>query len=91
MSRSKWKGPFIYAKHLHDLKKFKKQKTKNKETVIVTRNSEIVPAFVGSTVNIHNGKNHVEIVVSENMIGHKFGEFAFTRSRFLFKKKKQKK
>lgn len=88
MSRSKWKGPFIDLKHSHDLQEVKKQK---KKLLTLTRCSEVLPSLIGYTVNVHNGKNYSEILVTEQMIGHKFGEFAFTRSRFLFKKKKQKK
>lgn len=91
MSRSKWKGPFIDIKHLHALQEIKKQKNKKQEPIVLSRNSEIVPALIGQTVSIHNGKTYFELLVTEQMVGHKFGEFAFTRSRFLFKKKKQKK
>jgi ribosomal protein S19 len=81
MSRSKWKGPFLNFKTLNFIK--------NKK--IISRNSLIVPSFVGFTYNVHNGKNYFEITVYENMIGHKFGEFSFTRAKFSYKKKKLKK
>lgn len=87
MNRSKWKGPFI------DVKEFKKtrftQKPNQKKLKFtISRNSEIVPTFIGLTFIIHNGKKYNEITVSEDMVGHKFGEFSFTRSKFSFKKKK---
>lgn len=91
MSRSKWKGPFIHLKHLQVLKEEKQTKKNKKEFLILTRSSEVVPSLIGITVNVHNGKSYSEILITDNMVGHKFGEFAFTRSRFLFKKKKQKK
>lgn len=81
MSRSKWKGPYINIEAI-----------KNKTSVIsATRSSKIIPKFLGLTFKVHNGKSHTEITVTDTMIGHKFGEFAFTRSRFVFKKKKSKK
>lgn len=84
MSRSKWKGPFISeTKILNDT-------LTNKKNLIISRNSEIVPKFVGSTFYVHNGKSYSEINVSENMVGHKFGEFSFTRAKFIFKKKLKK-
>ena len=82
MGRSKWKGPFLSLKT-------KDSTTKNKN--IISRNSLIVPSFVGLTYSVHNGKNYFEINVNENMIGHKFGEFSFTRAKFSYKKKKLKK
>lgn len=87
MSRSKWKGPYIKPEFLE-----KKNTEKNQQkTLIVTRNSEIVPRFLGLTFNIHNGKNYVELTITEDMINHKFGEFSFTRAKFVFKKKSKKK
>lgn len=87
MSRSKWKGPYLAEK---GLQAFEKSKKSYKKTVM-TRNTEILPKFVEQTFTIHNGKKHIEIVVTEEMIGHKFGEFSATRKRFFFKKKKTKK
>ena len=87
MSRSKWKGPYINPEFL------KKRNTEKKQqkTLIVSRNSEIVPRFLGLAFNIHNGKNYVELTITEDMISHKFGEFSFTRAKFAFKKKSKKK
>jgi small subunit ribosomal protein S19 len=58
---------------------------------MISRSSEIVPAFLGLTFNVYNGKNYVEIIVTDEMIGYKFGEFSYTRSKFAFKKKDKKK
>jgi small subunit ribosomal protein S19 len=87
MSRSKWKGPFI-----NNLTEIKFQK-KNDCTkgLFISRNSEIVPLCVGLTFNVHNGKKYNEVTIVDSMVGHKFGEFSFTRTRFIFKKKKSKK
>jgi ribosomal protein S19 len=88
MSRSKWKGPYLNPDSLKTISSnnFKKQKNN-----IVSRNSEIIPKFLGLTFYVHNGKNYSELTVSEDMVGHKFGEFVFTRAKFSFKKKKTKK
>ena len=91
MSRSKWKGPFVGFQHLNDNFKNIKQQEKNKNKIKISRNSDIIPSFLGLTFNIYNGKSFNEIIVSEEMIGHKFGEFSFTRSKFIFKKKNKKK
>jgi small subunit ribosomal protein S19 len=93
MSRSKWKGPFLNLK-INAVKKSKfveKQNEYNKEKIIANRSSEIVPSVLGLTFNVHNGKNYIEVNVTDNMIGHKFGEFSLTRAKFSFKKKKLKK
>jgi small subunit ribosomal protein S19 len=71
--RSKWKGPFI---------KQKLYLKKNK--IIIFRNIEIVPAFVGFCFYVYNGKSFVNITVNEKMIGHKFGEFCFTKSKLYY-------
>ena len=85
MSRSKWKGPFLNTKTLQNLK------DKSKKTnIAATRNSIIVPNFVGLSFNIHNGKIFTKLTVTNEMIGHKFGEFSPTRKKFIFKKKKKK-
>jgi len=78
MSRSKWKGPYFNYQEL---------KNTNKQKNILNKNFEIVPKFIGQTFQIHNGKAYVDILVTSDMINHKFGEFVFTRSKFSFKKK----
>ena len=87
MSRAKWKGPFIDENSLKDLQESKKNYIK----ITVSRNATVLPKFVESTVEVYNGKKFSEINITEEMVGHKFGEFASTRKRFAFKKKKQKK
>lgn len=87
MSRAKWKGPYIDENYL----KNRQQQKENYFKTIASRTSTILPKFIEKTVKIHNGKNFIEIFVTEEMVGHKFGEFSSTRKRFSFKKKKTKK
>jgi len=77
MSRSTKKGPFVDPKLL---KKVARLKLGDK-TVIKTwsRNSTIVPEMVGFTFGVHNGKEHVPVYITENMVGYRLGEFAATR------------
>ncbi len=77
MSRSLKKGPYVDEKLL---KKTKSLKSGDK-TVIKTwaRNSTISPEMVGFTFGVHNGKTHIEVSVSEDMVGHKLGEFSPTK------------
>lgn len=79
MGRSLKKGPFCDE---HLLKKVIKLNEKNTKKVIQTwsRRSTIFPEFVGHTVAVHNGKEHLPVYVTEDMVGHKFGEFAPTRT-----------
>lgn len=79
MSRSIKKGPFIDPKLM---KKVEEVKRTNARTVIRTwsRASTILPDMVGLTIGVHDGRRHVPIFVSENMVGHKLGEFAPTRT-----------
>ena len=79
MGRSLKKGPFV-ADHL--IKKIEKMnESRDGKRVIKTwsRASTIVPMMVGHTISVHNGKAHVPVFVTENMVGHKLGEFAPTR------------
>lgn len=91
MSRSKWKGPFVDFQHLNNNLILIKQQENSKTNIKISRSSDIIPSFLGLTFNIYNGKSYNEITVNEDMIGHKFGEFSFTRSKFVFKKKNKKK
>ena len=77
MSRSLKKGPFIDPKLLKKIGKLKK----GDKTVIKTwaRASTITPEMVGFTIAVHNGKDHVQVYIVENMVGHRLGEFAPTR------------
>ena len=79
MSRSLKKGPFVDH---HLLKKvFDSQESKSKKPIKTgSRRSMIVPNMIGLTIAVHNGRQHVPIFVTENMIGHKLGEFAVTRT-----------
>ncbi|MBF2008505.1 30S ribosomal protein S19 [Chlorogloeopsis fritschii PCC 9212] len=79
MGRSLKKGPFV-ADHL--LSKIEKLNASNKKEVIKTwsRASTILPEMVGHTIAVHNGRQHVPVYVSDQMVGHKLGEFAPTRT-----------
>jgi small subunit ribosomal protein S19 len=81
MTRSVWKGPFI-ARSL--LKKVEEVRTSGKKTVIRTwsRRSTILPNMVGMTFGVHNGKKFIPVLVTDQMIGHKLGEFAPTRTYY---------
>ena len=77
MSRSLKKGPFVDPKLMKKISRLKK----DDRTVIKTwaRASTIAPEFVDRTIAVHNGKTHIPIFITENMVGHKLGEFAPTR------------
>ena len=78
MSRSIKKGPFVDH---HLLAKVEKARSTSDKRPIKTwsRRSTIIPDFVGLTMAVHNGKQHVPVYVTENMVGHKLGEFSPTR------------
>lgn len=79
MPRSLKKGPFVDH---HLMKKVETAKAANDRRPIKTwsRRSMILPEFIGLTLAVHNGKQHVPVLVNDNMVGHKLGEFALTRS-----------
>ncbi|MGL4495635.1 MAG: 30S ribosomal protein S19 [Beijerinckiaceae bacterium] len=79
MTRSTWKGPFVDG---YLLKKADAVRSSGRSEVIKTwsRRSTILPHFVGLTFGVHNGNKHVPVLVSEEMVGHKLGEFSPTRS-----------
>ncbi len=79
MARSLRKGPFVDE---HLIKKVLKAQDENSRKPIKTwsRRSVIVPEMIGLTIAIHNGRSHVPVSINENMIGHKLGEFAITRT-----------
>jgi small subunit ribosomal protein S19 len=81
MSRSVWKGPF-FDRYL--LKKAEKVRASGRSDVIKiwSRRSTILPQFVGLTFGVHNGKKFIPVSVTENIVGHKFGEFAPTRTYY---------
>jgi len=78
MARSVWKGPFV-DRHL--LKKVDAVRTSGRKEIIKTwsRRSTILPQFVGLTFGVHNGNKFIPVLVTDQMIGHKLGEFAPTR------------
>jgi small subunit ribosomal protein S19 len=79
MARSIKKGPFVDD---HLLKKVDAARATNDKRPIKTwsRRSTVLPDFIGLTIAVHNGKQHIPVYVSENMVGHKLGEFALTRT-----------
>nr|AKC35184.1 30S ribosomal protein S19 [Ulva sp. UNA00071828] len=79
MSRSLKKGPFV-AEHL--LKKVQQLNKNNEKRVVETwsRSSTIVPIMIGHTIAVHNGREHIPIFITDQMVGHKLGEFAPTRT-----------
>ena len=79
MKRSKWKGPFI------------KKKDNTQKLLTLPRNYAIISQVVGLTCTVHSGKKLVKLNLTDEMIGHKIGEFVPTREKFEYKKKKKKK
>ena len=79
MTLSVWKGPFVDG---YLIKKADKTRTSGRKDVIKTwsRRSTILPQFVGLTFGVHNGNKHIPVLVTEDMVGHKLGEFAPSRS-----------
>jgi small subunit ribosomal protein S19 len=81
VARSVWKGPFVDG---YVLKKAGTAREKNSNAVIKiwSRRSTILPQFVGLNFGVYNGQKHIPVFVTEDMIGHKFGEFAPTRTYY---------
>ncbi|WP_018631576.1 30S ribosomal protein S19 [Neomegalonema perideroedes] len=81
MPRSVWKGPFVDG---YLLKKAEAARTSGRKEVIKiwSRRSTILPQFVGLTFGVYNGQKHIPVLVSEEMIGQKFGEFSPTRTYY---------
>lgn len=81
MARSVWKGPFVDG---YLLKKAEVSRESGRKEVIKTwsRRSTILPQFVGLTFGVHNGQKFIPVLVTENMIGHKLGEFSPTRTYY---------
>jgi small subunit ribosomal protein S19 len=81
MARSVWKGPFVDG---YLLAKAEKARESGRSEVIKiwSRRSTILPQFVGLTFGVYNGQKHIPVLVTEDMIGHKFGEFAPTRTYY---------
>ena len=78
MTRGVWKGPFVHPSLLKKVDKLKGQ-TGRKPIKTWSRNSTVIPEFVGHSFLIHNGKTFIPITISEEMVGHKLGEFSPTR------------
>jgi len=81
VARSVWKGPFVDS---YLLKKAEVARASGRNDVIKTwsRRSTILPQFVGLTFGVYNGKKFIPVLVTENMVGHKMGEFSPTRTYF---------
>jgi len=79
MPRSVKKGPFVDG---HLLNKVQKARAEGSKRPVKTwsRRSTVVPEFIGVTIAIHNGRQHVPVLINDNMVGHKLGEFAATRT-----------
>ena len=89
MPRSVWKGPFVDG---YLLKKAEESRGSGRKSVIKTwaRRSTILPQFVGLTFGVYNGQKFIPVLVNEDMIGHKLGEFSLTRTRPIHKVKNNK-
>ena len=88
MNRSVWKGPFIEKLLLTKIIKFHNHK--KKPISLRSRKSTILPSFVDRTFFVYTGNQWSTLNISDKMVGHKFGEFAMSRCRYVFKKKKRK-
>lgn len=79
MSRSLKKGPFVAPKLLRRIEEMN-QKGEKRVLRTWSRASTVFPQFVGHTISVHNGQKHIPVYITENMVGHKLGEFAPTRT-----------
>ena len=79
MSRSVWKGPFVDG-YLLAKAEASRSSSRNEIIKIWSRRSTILPQFVGLTFGVYNGRKFLPVLVNENMVGHKFGEFSPTRT-----------
>lgn len=105
MKRSKWKNLLLPIEPLKKLKeKLRRLKKEHPDTKLslpdhikglhnieISRCITIIPMYIGSAFRVHSGKEFKKILVTKEMVGHKFGEFCPTRAKFEFKKKKKKK
>lgn len=85
MNRVKWKGPYIKTNLLKKINSYDLALKNNIKTM--SKNSTILPKFVGITFKIYNGKTFVILKIVEEMIGHKLGEFISTRKQYFYKNK----
>ena len=92
MSRSKWKHPFVHRSVRKKVKRIKEmQSTSNSKRFRIktmSRSSQITKDFIDISFIVHDGRDFRPIIVTEDMVGHKFGEFVYTRQRYSYKKKK---
>ena len=92
MSRSKWKHPFVHRSVRKKVKRIKEmQSTSNSKRFRIktmSRSSQITKDFIDMSFMVHDGRDFRPIIVTEDMVGHKFGEFVYTRQRYSYKKKK---
>jgi len=87
MARSVWKYPYVKTNVFKELYGRIKSNTKTKPIFVKSRSFVIYPIFVGYIFSVYNGKKFINILVNENMVGHKFGEFVFTRKKAVHSKK----
>ena len=88
MNRVKWKGPYIKTDLLKKIKNYKLVSRNNIKTI--SKNSTILPKFIGLTLRIYNGKTFTIVKIIDEMVGYKLGEFVSTRKQFSYKKNKNK-
>ena len=92
MSRSKWKHPFVHRSVRKKVKRIKEmQSTSNSKRFRIktmSRSSQITKDFIDISFMVHDGRDFRPIIVTEDMVGYKFGEFVYTRQRYSYKKKK---
>ena len=81
MARSTWKGPFVDS-YVLMIAEMAKESGRRDVINIWSRRSTILPQFVGLTFGVHNGRKHIPVLVSEEMIGQKFGEYSPTRTYY---------
>ena len=83
MARAVWKGPFVEESLIKKIEKQQNQNQENRKPIKTwSRKSTIIPEFVGFSFLIYNGKKFIPLTISEDMVGHKLGEFAPTRTFF---------
>ena len=89
MSRSLWKGPFVDS-FILERSKLQKDNQSTRKIKVWSRRSMILPEFLNQNFEIHNGRQFIALQVTEEMVGHKFGEFASTRKKTIHKIKTKK-
>jgi len=85
-TRSIWKGPFINYNFFDEIRSSSKNMIRT-----TSRNTVILPFLIGKPILVHNGKIFIPVYITEEMVGHKLGEFVATRLRHIYKEKKKKK